>query len=125
LTRKAKRSSAADHDGTGLLGSVFGRRSAALPAVSRGSKGTSAPSSRRLPYALPPESSPGAITAGPDGNLWFTNLPTNKIGRITTSGTITEFPLPASSTPLGITAGPDSKLWFTNATSSKIGKITP
>ena len=35
---------------------------------------------------------PGDITAGPDGNLWFTEqgvLP--GIGRITTSGTITEY----------------------------------
>jgi hypothetical protein len=52
LTRKAKRSSAADHDGSGLLGSVFGRRSAAMPAVCRGSKGSGAPSSRRLRATL-------------------------------------------------------------------------
>ena len=29
------------------------------------------------------------ITAGPDGNLWFTEGTGNKIGRITTAGTIT------------------------------------
>jgi streptogramin lyase len=28
---------------------------------------------------------PKFITAGPDGNLWFTELDGNKIGRITTS----------------------------------------
>ena len=37
------------------------------------------------------------LTAGPDGNLWFTTVAftdRNKIGRITPSGQITEFPIP-------------------------------
>src|SRR6266851_3559054 len=35
------------------------------------------------------------ITAGPDGNLWFTEFNGNKIGRINTAGTtITEFSVP-------------------------------
>lgn len=33
------------------------------------------------------------ITAGPDGNLWFTEMVANKIGRITTAGVVTEFPV--------------------------------
>ena len=37
-------------------------------------------------------SDPGGITAGPDGNLWFTEFGVGKIGRITTAGTVTEFP---------------------------------
>jgi hypothetical protein len=64
-----------------------------------------------------------AITAGLDGALWFTDNHDNKIGRITTAGTITEFPLPtANSSPAGITAGPDGALWFTER--GKIGRIT-
>src|SRR5579863_9575317 len=59
---------------------------------------------------------PLAITAGPDGNLWFTELLQNggsSIGRITTSGNITEFPLSSVTTfPSSITAGSDSNLWF-------------
>ena len=74
-------------------------------------------------------SQPEGITAGPDGNLWFTEGLGNKIGRITTSGVFTEFPLapPGSpnSQPLGITAGPDGKLWFTERLGDKIGHITP
>jgi virginiamycin B lyase len=57
-----------------------------------------------------------AITTGPDGALWFIESGNGKIGRITTSGTITEIPLPASevnSGVYGITAGPDGNLWFT------------
>ena len=38
----------------------------------------------------------------------------NQIGRITPTGTITEYPLPtAGSSPGGIAAGPDGNLWFT------------
>src|SRR5438034_737511 len=68
---------------------------------------------------------PWGITAGPDGNLWFTEYSGNNIGRITTSGAITEFPLPtANSAPFGITAGPDGNLWFTEFVGNKIGRIT-
>src|SRR5215469_4962652 len=66
-------------------------------------------------------SAPTAITAGPDGNLWFTEAAGNKIGRITTHGSITEFPIPtAGSTPEGITAGPDGNLWFTESLGNNI-----
>ena len=65
------------------------------------------------------------IVAGSDGNLWFTETQYNKIGRISTSGTITEFPvLTANPRPLGITSGPDGALWFTESQGNKIGRIT-
>ncbi len=74
-----------------------------------------------LPLA---HSFPSEITAGPDGNLWFTEG-TNKIGRINSHGTITEFPLPiGGSAPSDITAGPDCNLWFTEFNGSKIGRIS-
>jgi streptogramin lyase len=77
-------------------------------------------------YSLPSGSGPNAVTAGPDGNLWFANFSTNKIGETTTSGTITEYALPEKSEPYGITAGPakENALWFTDAKTSKVGKIT-
>src|SRR6266702_918325 len=74
-------------------------------------------------------SGPVGITAGPDGNLWFTETATNKIGRITTGGAITEFALPTTCGssggcgPYAITAGPDGNLWFTE-TVGKIGRLT-
>ncbi|MFI5273944.1 MAG: hypothetical protein ACHQ4H_13000, partial [Ktedonobacterales bacterium] len=37
----------------------------------------------------------GDITAGPDGNLWFSAVYTNKIVRITPAGQVTTFDLPA------------------------------
>ena len=68
---------------------------------------------------------PFGITAGPDGNLWYTESNSNKVGRITTAGVITEFPtLSAGSAPNQITAGPDGNLWFTIEVPNKIGRIT-
>src|SRR5438552_18437025 len=67
------------------------------------------------------DAAPYGITAGPDGNIWFTEY-ANKIGRITVGGSITEFPIPTpSSFPPGITAGPDGNLWFTEQDGNKIG----
>ena len=87
-----------------------------------------APSRRVQAHSRSPQRAANrtAITAGPDGNLWFTEEGANKIGRITPSGRITEFPIPtASSGPDGITAGPDGNLWFTEGAANKIGRITP
>lgn len=79
------------------------------------------------------------LTAGPDGNLWFsetnqkTGAPTgpNGIGRITTAGVVTSFTLAPGIIPGQITTGPDGNLWFMegdpNSPGSPIGvgKITP
>lgn len=68
---------------------------------------------------------PYGITAGPDGNLWFTEYYGNKIGKITSGGVITMFLIPTSlSSPEGITAGPDGNIWFTENSANKIGRIT-
>jgi streptogramin lyase len=81
-------------------------------------------------YTLPPSQFvPGTITAGPDGNLWFTEIMQNgsvqagKIARIAPTGTLSEFSLPSADTPAtGIIRGPDGNLWFTEG--SKIARIT-
>jgi streptogramin lyase len=81
-------------------------------------------------YPLPAGSVPTQIVEGPDGNLWFTEQGRDNIGRITPTGTLTEFPIPNSNVmPFGITNGPDGNLWFTNfpagtATVGAIGRIT-
>ena len=65
------------------------------------------------------------IAAGGDGNLWFTEYDTNRIGKITVGGLITEYNVPTSgSAPYGIAAGPDGNLWFTEQQAGKIGRIT-
>ena len=84
-------------------------------------------SSRCWPNGITANSAPQSITAGPDGNLWFTESAANKIGRITPTGVVTEFVngLSAGSKPWGITSGPDGNLWITERGTSKIGRITP
>ncbi len=80
------------------------------------------------PYTTGPSFSnvPEGIAAGPDGNIWFTEFDNNAIGRITPSGSITEFSLPtANSEPTGIVAGSDGNLWFTESAGNKVGRITP
>ncbi|MHB8599903.1 MAG: Vgb family protein [Ktedonobacteraceae bacterium] len=86
-------------------------------------------------FPLTPGSQPDGITSGPCGDgtqcLWFTENHSNKIGKITTSGYITEYSLPSSlgsAEPESITSGPDGNLWFTEFSQTygnNIGKITP
>lgn len=69
------------------------------------------------------------IAVGPDKAIWFTEvsfsgLSHNKIGRMSPTGTITEFPLPPKSAPNRIVAGPDGALWFTELGVSVIGRMT-
>jgi streptogramin lyase len=72
-------------------------------------------------------SGPVGIAAGPDDNLWFTELHGSRIGRITPQGTVTEFSagIFANSYPAGIAAGPDGNFWFTEFIGNRIGRITP
>jgi virginiamycin B lyase len=78
-------------------------------------------------YAVPTSNSePEVIVNGPDGALWFTETNTNKIGRVTTSGSFTEFSLPDTGNPgctgpTALTAGPDGALWY--ASCGKIGRL--
>jgi streptogramin lyase len=81
--------------------------------------------------------SPQQITAGPDGALWFTEIEPlgafrpspngiSMIGRLTTSGVLTEFPIPtAGANAQGIAAGPDGNLWFAEGSGRAVGKIVP
>jgi streptogramin lyase len=71
----------------------------------------------------------GDITAGPDGNLWFLDQfadPSSSIGKITTSGVITEYPSPNVNTTLDrIAPGPcGGGLWFTEEDFNQVGQIT-
>ena len=72
---------------------------------------------------------PRGIVTGPDGAIWFTE--SAGIGRLTTSGELTEFPLPqgnGSGSPYQIAVGPDRNLWFIEYLPSgdgRIGRLTP
>ncbi len=77
-------------------------------------------------YAVPtPTSGPNEMATGPDGALWFTEFNGNKIGCITTAGSLKEYAVPTpDSLPDGLIAGPDGALWFTEFSGNKIGRIT-
>jgi virginiamycin B lyase len=87
----------------------------------------SVPSGGIQEFLVPtPGAGPVGIASGPDGALWFTENATNKIGRVTTGGVVTnESVIPTSGAdPDGIVAGPDGALWFTEFFGNKIGRIT-
>lgn len=75
-------------------------------------------------FVTPTAGSPAGITLGPDGALWFTYLSAAKIGRITTSGSFTEFPIPSGTGAIDIATGPDGNLWYTGAGNQKIGRMS-
>jgi streptogramin lyase len=74
------------------------------------------------------QQTPGAITAGPDGNLWFTAVGSGDVVRLSTAGketgsfSVTDV---RNEIPVGIVTGPDGNIWFAGATGDKIGRITP
>jgi streptogramin lyase len=80
-------------------------------------------------FPLRAGSVPLAITAGPDGNMWFTELSGSRIGRIKPSGRIDDWStgsgISANSRPWGIVAGPDGNLWFTEEAKSQVGRMSP
>jgi virginiamycin B lyase len=82
------------------------------------------------PQGVPGQTSnPFAITVGPDGALWFTESMADQIGRVTTTGTFSEYPLPSRASvhanPEAITVGPDGAVWFTEPLTGKLGRIDP
>src|SRR5205807_744608 len=83
------------------------------------------PAVTAMEFPIPtPASGPTNITTGPDGNLWFTEFNADKIGRITPSGILTEFPVTLGAVPNDITVGPDGALYFTEGGLDRIGRIT-
>jgi streptogramin lyase len=77
---------------------------------------------------------PDGITAGPDGNIWFTEFgvvcgeaancagqPPGAVARLNADGSVTEFTggvtpgFGSQGGPSGITTGPDGNIWFTEA----------
>jgi len=67
------------------------------------------------------------IVTGPDGRLWLTEQSTDRIGQISTDGSVSlDFPVTTTlASPLQIAAGPDGALWFTESGVGQIGQISP
>jgi hypothetical protein len=72
------------------------------------------------------DASPGCVVRGPDGNLWFTDMTNDQIGRVTPSGSVSLFTQGLTkwnSGPQYITIGPDGALCFTELR-NRVGRIT-
>jgi virginiamycin B lyase len=86
---------------------------------------------RTVPQAPPPPAvfeqsmmlTPFAIAAGPDGNLWFSELRKSQIGRITPTAEISTFDLGRGALAERLTAGPDDAIWFTDPAGNRIGRL--
>ena len=60
-----------------------------------------------------------------DSYVWFTEVYSNKIGRISTkTHAIREYALPGETNVLGLSHGADDQLWFTQA-DGDVGKLCP
>ena len=124
-------------------------RAASSPSSSRVASSTPSParhptltSGGVIEYALPNPISPGsscsdcglasagAIAAGADGNIWFSDAGRRAVGRITPSGVVTEFAFSTEiGVPYGIGAGPDGNIWVTTNSGGgrqdSIVRVTP
>ena len=79
-------------------------------------------------YTLPSSNVPLNMTLGSDGQVWYTGG-SYGVGKIDTSGTVTEYLAAWGGTPTSITTGPDGNMWVTIAKAGStagnaIGKIT-
>jgi streptogramin lyase len=83
-------------------------------------------------FVLPSAIVVNSMTAGPDGNLWFSGVYQNKkvveggYGFVTPSGASTLYSLPGNPTPqlVSITSGSDGNLWIADENGA-IDKVAP
>ena len=90
---------------------------------------------RGVTQYTPPSYCAGPITAGPDGNLWFTEPCSAasdvgaKVAKLTPSGAFTEYVVPrvgdVPADPSDTAAGPDGNIWFIEESAHKVVKLTP
>ena len=77
-------------------------------------------------YAVAAGSQPYQFALGGDGNVWFTDRGTGKIGTISPSGSARELLFTRhNEQPDGIALGQDGYLWFAVTHSGQIGRIDP
>jgi virginiamycin B lyase len=67
---------------------------------------------------------PQDITAGPDGNLYFTEPPINEIVKITPNGVFTDVQaIKSAGSPFGIARDAARNLWITQVDGNKISRL--
>ena len=91
--------------------------------------GTASPGPAFVPhvsaeYTIPTASASAQNIVSSTGALYFTEESADKIGELSLSATISEFPIPtANAKPLSITYAQDGNLWFTEYGAAQIGKV--
>lgn len=87
------------------------------------------PSNAGKTLSLP--SAPNDLAFDAHGNLWFTELNADSLGRLdTNTGNIQQYPLSATKSvqtlePYGVTVDPQGIVWFTEASNNHIGRLDP
>ena len=67
---------------------------------------------------------PFAIAAGPDGYMWFTDLSSEDVGKISSEGAVQRYENGTVDNAYDIALGLDGNMWFTLPGVLKVGKIT-
>jgi streptogramin lyase len=112
----------------GVLAGLAGIMLALAAVLCFAASALAAPLGETSDFPTPTASSgPEAITAGPEGNLWFTEGRTDKVGEINPiTHAISEFEIPTAGGGLpGIALGPEGNLWFTEYFANRVGEINP
>jgi virginiamycin B lyase len=66
---------------------------------------------------------PQAITAAPDGSMWFTQTTKGNIANITDAGVITEAKVVKGSEPFGIVVAENGHPWYTMLAANKVATL--
>jgi streptogramin lyase len=66
---------------------------------------------------------PWGIVPGPDGNMWFTDVIGDQVGKITPSGVPTLYSVPGGSEPFDIAVS-DGNVWFSELLGNTVDKVT-
>jgi RHS repeat-associated protein len=86
------------------------------------------PTANSQPYGIASQENNLPYTqygVGSDGGVWFTEYATNKIGRISSGGLITEYPIPTSNSgPQRIKRSPNGALFFVENTANNIAELS-
>jgi len=76
-----------------------------------------------------PHAFPEGIAVSPNGSVWFAETSADRIGHLTSDGTLREYAIPHAPgtrlAPWRIAVGSDGNVWFTLNLGDAIGRITP
>ncbi len=89
-----------------------------------------APNPDLEPFPLGAGIKASALTAGPEGSLWFAGtgqgaFTGSLLGSFAPGGAVTQVPVSASPAPRGgeLAVGPDGSVWFTDPTANAVGRV--